>query len=226
MNDNSNLNDSENVIVNYKEYNIKKENIDYNLRIEIDQHFIYFILFKLNEPLVFIYKNKMSLLAIINKLKLNVSKYKNLELLLKIMDNLNKSNNILININDDSYNLYFKLTNDYGEEYTSEIKLNKEYMNNTDKFNILYSYIKNINNKGEENKEIKVLKNKINELNKKINELEKVINEALIDKDYIIKNMNEKLNQEKYIRQTENKLLKNNLKNDINKRNELKYFLF
>ena len=168
MNANNYQANSQNNIINHRQYNIKNENIDYILRIEIDQQYIYFILSKINESLEYNYKNKMDLLTIINKLELNPSKYSNLDLILKIIDNINKKNKIIININeDDSCNLLFKLINALDEEFTSEIKLYKEYMNNNDKFNILYNkinLIKNINNKSEDNKEIKKIQNKINEL--------------------------------------------------------------
>ena len=72
MNANSNQNNYENNILNHKEYIIKNENIDYNLRIEIEMKYINFILSKINEPLEYIYKNKMDLITIINKLELNV----------------------------------------------------------------------------------------------------------------------------------------------------------
>ena len=78
---------SQNNIINHREYHIKNENIDNILRIEIDQQYIYFILSKLNESLEYNYKNKMDLLTIINKLELNPSKYSNLDLILKIIDN-------------------------------------------------------------------------------------------------------------------------------------------
>ena len=107
--------------------------IVYNLRIEINQHYIYFILTKLDEPLEYIYKNKMDLTTIINKLELNPLKYSNLELILKIIDNLYKRNKIYININDEnSCNLLFKLTNTFDEDFMSDIKIYKEYMNNND----------------------------------------------------------------------------------------------
>ncbi len=99
MNANYNQNNCENNILNHKEYKIKNENIDYILRIEIDLKYISFILSKLNEPLEYKYKNKMDLITIINKLELNASKYSNLELILKIVDNLNKKNKILIKKN-------------------------------------------------------------------------------------------------------------------------------
>ena len=169
MNANNYQANSQNNIINHREYHIKNDNIDYILRIEIDQQYIYFILSKINESLEYNYKNKMDLLTIINKLELNSSKYSNLDLLLKLIDNINKKHKIIININeDDSCNLLFKLINALDEEFTSEIKLYKEYMNNNDKFNILYNkieLIKNINNKTENNKEIEEMKDLINELN-------------------------------------------------------------
>lgn len=110
--------------------------IVYNLRIEINQHYIYFILTKLDEPLEYIYKNKMDLTTIINKLELNPLKYSNLELIWKIIDNLYKRNKIYININDENScalnNLLFKLTNTFDEDFMSDIKIYKEYMNNND----------------------------------------------------------------------------------------------
>ena len=226
---------NQNNIINHREYNIKNENIDYILRIEINQQYIYFILSKLNEPLEYNYKNTMDLSSIINKLELNPSKYSNLDSILKIIDNINKKNKILININEDnSCNLIFKLINALDEEFISEIKLYKEYMNINDKFNILYNkinLIKNINNKNEENEEIEKMKNKIKELNIYTKKREEEIKDILKQKNIIIKNINEKLlNQEKIIKEIENKLInnfderfntiKNHLMNEINKQNE------
>ena len=74
----------ENNFIEYREYKIKNENNEYNLRLEIDQKNIYFILSNLNKPLEYCYKNKLDLLTIINKLELNPSKYSNLDMILKI----------------------------------------------------------------------------------------------------------------------------------------------
>ena len=96
----------------YREYNIKNENKEYNLRIEIENTNIYFILYNLNESLEYNYKNKMDLLTITNKLELNPSKYQNLEIILKIFDNIYKKNKIIINfIDNNSCNLIVKLLN-------------------------------------------------------------------------------------------------------------------
>ena len=130
MNANNNNNITPNInqinILDDREYHIKIENNDYNLKVEIDQKYIYFILSKLNENLEYIYKNKMDLLTIVNKLELNPSKYSNLELILKIFDSIYKKNKILININDDnSINILIKLINAFEEEIINEIKLYK-----------------------------------------------------------------------------------------------------
>ena len=69
----------------YREYNIKINNNEYNLRIEINEKDIYFILSNLNDSLGFIYKNRMDISTIINKLELNYSKYSNSEIILNYL---------------------------------------------------------------------------------------------------------------------------------------------
>ena len=108
---------SENNIINHREYSIKNENNIYNLKIEIDQKYIYFILTMLNENLEYIYKNKIDSLTIINKFELNPSKFSNLDLILKLLDNIYLKNQISIKINDDNYcNLLIKLINIFEKE--------------------------------------------------------------------------------------------------------------
>ncbi len=127
-------------IIDHREYNI--ENNEYNLRIEIDKEYIYFKITKLNQSLEYIYKNKIDFQTILQKFDLNASNHSNFEL--KIFDKINKMNKISIKINDDnSCNLIFKILDYFeGEEIIKEIKLYKEYMNDNDKFNILYNEIK------------------------------------------------------------------------------------
>jgi hypothetical protein len=86
---------------------------------------------------------------------------------------------------ENSYNLLVKIKNIFEEEEVKEIKLYKEYMNNNDKFNILFSKIKNINIKEEGNKEIEDIKNKINELNKNMNKNEEEFKKIINQKDII-----------------------------------------
>ena len=80
----------------------------------------------------------------------------------------------------------------FDEEIISEIKFYKEYMNNNDKFKI-----NNTKNKGEDNKELNDIKNRITEFDKNMSKKEENIKEILNQKDIIINNMNDKLlNQE------------------------------
>ena len=200
-NDNNKINN----FFDYREYNIKIDKYEYNLRIEINEKDIYFILSNLNESLEYIYKNKMDLLTIINKLELNPSKYSNSEIILKIFDNKSKKDQISINIIDDnSYNILIKSLNAFEEEITTEIKLIKEFMNDNDKFKYIFSIIKLMKNKNKiegENEEIENIKNKLNELKLNINEEEKKIKDELKEKDKIIQELNEKIiNQENIIK--------------------------
>ena len=136
-------NNTEKNTINHREYSIKNENNEYNLKAEIDQKYVYFILTMLNDNLEYAYKNKIDSLTIINKFELNPSKFSNLDLILKLLDNIYLKNQISIKINDDnSCNLLIKLNNIFNEEILGEFKLFKEYMNNKDKFNFLFNYIK------------------------------------------------------------------------------------
>ena len=99
------LNDANNeypTILNHREYTIHFQNQDYNLRVEIDDRNIYFILTDLKEILSYSYKNKMDKSSIADKLELNQSKYSNLELILKVFDNMHKKNQISIEKKDEN----------------------------------------------------------------------------------------------------------------------------
>ena len=221
----NNINYEKNII-DHREYNI--ENNEYNLRIEIDKEYIYFKLTKLSQSLEYFYRNKIDFQTVLQKFDLNPSNHSNFEL--KIFDKINKKNKISIKINDDnSCNLIIKIL-DYieEEEKIKEIKLYKEYMNDKDKFNILYNEIKLIKkerNKIESNKEIEEMKNKIlNELNINMKKREEGIKDILNEKDKIIKEMNEKIiKQDNEI----NEIKRKNINEIINKRiNEIENKLF
>ena len=214
-------NNGENKIYNfidYREYKIKVDNNEYKLRIEINEKDINFILSNLNESLDYIYKNKIYLLTMINKLELIPSKYSNSEIILKIFDNKYKKNQIKVNmIDDNSCNIIIKTFNPLEEEITTEIKLIKEFMSDNDKLKYIFDNIKLIknNNKTGEKEELENIKNKLNELNLYINKRDKEIKDELKEKDTIIQNLNEKLtNQENIIK----KINDNN--NIINKKYE------
>ena len=216
-------------ILNHKEYNIKYENDNYSLRIEIDNKYITFILSKLNEPVNFNYKNKYDLLSIVNTLTLNPSKHSNLNEILDIFDKVYLKNKLSISkVDDNTINLIIKF-NIIFDEVTHELKLYKIYMNSNDKFNFLYNEIKSMQQKIEnitinKNKEIEEIQKKIKEmdlnLNKKneeinnfnlaIKERENIINEQkelLIKLNNTILEMNNSLiEKENKIKLIENKL--------------------
>jgi len=202
----------------YREYNIRNENKEYNFRIEIENKNINFILYNLNESLEYNYKNKMDLLTITNKLELNPSKYQNLEIILKIFDNIYKKNKIIFNfIDNNSCNLIIKLLNALEEEVVSEIKLTKETMDNNEKFKYLFNAIKFTKNnscKEGDSTEIDNIKNNLNKLNLNINKRDEEIKEEFNKKDMIIQKLNEKiLNQENIINK-----IKDNINDIVNKK--------
>ena len=136
-------------IYNHREYIINdKKDI---LRLEINEKYIYFII-KIIDNKEYKYKIKMELSTIVDKLELNNKKYNNLELILKLFDEIYQNKNIYINIsNDESCILIIKFINVLKEE-TYQIKLYKKYLNDNDKFNMLFNQIKLLKNKDNENK--------------------------------------------------------------------------
>ena len=204
--------------IDFREYIIKNENKEYNLRIEVENNDIYFILYNLNESLDYNYKSKMDLLTITNKLELNPSKYQKLEIILKIFDNIYKKQKILINfIDNNTCKLIVKLLNALEEEVTSEIKLIKETMDNKEKFKYLFNAIKFTKNNNcitGDNTEIENIKNNLNKLNLNINKRDEEIKEEFNKKDMIIQKLNEKIiNQENIINK-----IKNNINDIINQK--------
>ena len=136
-------------IYNHREYIINdKKDI---LRLEINEKYIYFII-TINDNTEYNYKIKMELSKIVDKLELNNKKYNNLELILKLFDEIYQNNNIYINISNDEYCLLIiKFINVLKEE-KYEIKLYKKYFDINDKFNMLFNQIKLLKNNDNENK--------------------------------------------------------------------------
>ena len=202
-------------IINHKEYNIKYENDNYILRIEIDNKFITFILTKLNEAVNCNYKNKYDLLSIVNKLTLNPSKHTDLNEILDIFDQVYfKKKLSIVKVDDNTISLIIKF-NIIFDEVTHELKLYKIYMNNNDKFNLLYNEIKLLQRKVDnvninKNNEIEQIKKKINEMDfnlKKKNEEINIIKESINEKKIIINKQNEILiKQGNEIKEINNKL--------------------
>jgi hypothetical protein len=202
-------------IINHKEYNIKYENDIYILRIEVDYKYITFILTKLNEVVSCNYKSKYDLLSIVNKLTLNPSKHTDLNEILEIFDKVYFKNKLsILKVDDNTISLIIKF-NIIFDEVTHELKLYKIYMNNNDKFNLLYNEIKLLQKKVDnvtiyKNNELEQIKKKINEMDlnlRKKNEEIKIINNSINEKNIIINGQNEKLlKQENEIKKINNKL--------------------
>ena len=107
-----------------KEYNIKNENELYNLRIEINQNDINFILKNINTSLYYNYKNKMKILNLIKVL--NIEKNSNYNLILKTFDNIYKNNKIIINkVDDNNIKIIFEKSKMF-EKIQFEINLEKK----------------------------------------------------------------------------------------------------
>ena len=188
-------------ILNHKEYNIKYDNDNYSLRIEIDNKYITFILSKLNEPVNYNYKNKYDLLSIVNTLTLNPSKHSNLNEILDIFDKVYLKNKLSISkVDDNTISLIIKF-NIIFDEVTHELKLYKIYMNTNDKFNILYNEIKLMQQKVDnittnKNKEIEEIQKKLKEMDlnlTKKNEEINNINLAIKERENLINEQKEML---------------------------------
>ena len=218
-------------IINHKEYNIKYEAENYILRIEIDTKYITFILTKLNEIVNSNYKNKYDLISIVNKLTLNPSKHSDLNEILEIFDKVYLKNKLSINkVDDNTISLIIKF-NIIFDEVTHELKLYKIYMNNNDKFNLLYNEIKLLQKKVDsvtinKNNEIDQIKKKITEMDidlKKKNEEIKVIKESIKKNNIIINEQNQLLlKKDNEIKGINNKLIEkeNQIKIIIDKLDE------
>ena len=185
-------------ILNHKEYNIKYENENYNLRIEIDNKYITFILGKLNDHVDFNYKNKYDLLSIVNTLTLNPSKHSNLNEILDIFDKVYLKNKLsILKVDDNTISLIIKF-NIIFDEVTHELKLYKVYMSMNDKFNFLYNEIKLMQQKLEnittnKNNEIAQIQNKIKEMD--LNLISK--NEEINKINLVIKDRENLINEQK-----------------------------
>ena len=185
-------------ILNHKEYNIKYENENYNLRIEIDNKYITFILGKLNDHVDFNYKNKYDLLSIVNTLTLNPSKHSNLNEILDIFDKVYLKNKLsILKVDDNTISLIIKF-NIIFDEVTHELKLYKVYMSMNDKFNFLYNEIKLMQQKIEnittnKNNEIAQIQNKIKEMDLNLTSKNEEINKI----NLVIKDRENLINEQK-----------------------------
>ena len=232
-----NVNKSYPIILNHREYNINFQKNDFNLRIEINNENIYFVLMNLNEKIDYIYENKEDLKSMTEKLKLNLFNHPDLEIILNTFDIIYKENHISLEKEDeDSYNLLMTLLNPFKEEIINKIKLYKKYMNEHDKYNFLFSIIKSIekrnNNLNDKEELIKLkkkvkkldgelIKNKkiIEEMNEKIKRMEKIeinLKADFTDKINNIKNtLSNELSRQNEIIKEHNIIIEGNIKKDI-----------
>ena len=183
-----NLIEEENILA-FKEFNIEKGKDLYNLRIEISNKHIYINLIKINIRLYYIYRNKVELSTLIDKLQLEQKNKLDIDLLLRIFDNIYEEKKIIITIDD---NNSIKIILEKSNNIKFEIKLKKENMTIDDKLNMIYNEIrlrnnKNYNYKIENNIKFEYLNNKINKKDRILNEKEEInINES---NKFIIKNI-------------------------------------
>ena len=206
-------------IYDHREYNIKAENNEYLLIINISEKNIHFII-SLKNIIEYNYKIKMNLLSIVDKLALNQKKYYDLSLILKLFDKIYGNQKLFIKINNDnSCTLIIKFINVLEEE-TFEIKLYKHFMKEEDKYNLLFNEIKSLknnNNNNFNNEKIEKMNNRINELENKIEQKNEEIKKIINEKDVIINDMKDeirKLNNK--IKEQENTINSNhNIINDI-----------
>jgi len=208
-------------IYEHREYNVKNENSEYILRLEINEKNLGIVISS-NDNINYNYKTQMSLLTIVNKLELNPTKYCNLELILNLFDKIYESKTLTINTNnnDESCRLLIKSLNVFGEN-DYEIILYKHYMKFDDKFNMLYNQFKLVKKINNDNLNIIEMNNqKINELNIKLEKRDEEIRDILNKKDLIINEMNTKIiNQENRIKELENNNI--NIFQENKKLNEL-----
>ena len=153
-----NLIEEENILA-FKEFNIEKGKDLYNLRIEISNKHIYINLIKINIRLYYIYRNKVELSTLIDKLQLEQKNKLDIDLLLRIFDNIYEEKKIIITIDD---NNSIKIILEKSNNIKFEIKLKKENMTIDDKLNIIYNEIRlknNYNYKIENNIQFEYLNN-------------------------------------------------------------------
>ena len=73
-----------------KEYKIHINEENYNLIINIENEFIYFKIYKLDDLISIDYKNKFDLKSLINILQLNLNLYDNFEKVIELIDDCYK----------------------------------------------------------------------------------------------------------------------------------------
>ena len=124
-----------------KEYNIDINNNKYNLIITLDNEFIEFKVYQLNDIKFIYYKNKFNLNNINNILDLSLNIYNNLEKVLQLIDLAYKNKNLLINIDiNNKMNLIIRYQIGFIE-HECLIPLIQKELDNNEKFEIIFNEI-------------------------------------------------------------------------------------
>ena len=180
----------ENIIIK-KEYNIDINNNTYNLIITLDNEFIEFKVYQLNDIKFIYYKNKFNLNNINNILDLSLNIYNNLEKVLELIDLVYKNKKLLINIDiNNKMNLIIRYPIGFNE-HECLIPIIQKELDINEKFEIILNEI------------ILLKKSEDRRINEKLKKIEKL----LLDIKY---NVNKKFE--------ENINFINLLKNEIEKK--------
>ena len=93
--------------LNKKEYELKYENIVYNLELQIDSNYIYFKLIenKDDDIVPTYYKNKFDLKTITNKLKLYPDIYNDLKKIISLLNDSYNANKVKLSIKENNINV-------------------------------------------------------------------------------------------------------------------------
>ena len=124
-----------------KEYKIEINNNKYNLIITIDNEFIEFKVYQLNDIIFNYYKNKFDLKNINNILDLSFNKYNNLEKVLELIDTAYTNKKLLINCDiNNKMDIIIRYIIEY-KEYEYLIPLIKTESDINEKFEVIFNEI-------------------------------------------------------------------------------------
>ena len=202
---------SDNIILNEKEYKLTLNDVSYNLQMKNDSKYIYFRLYELVENIMpkFYYNKKLDLEKILSTLKLFPDVYNNLNKIFDLFNEAYLQKKLLLSINDDEINLVIKIINGY-REVECPIPLKKEKIDINSKFEYIINdikYLKEINN-------ISLIYDKLLEIEIILKDIQNSTKIKLNENNYKIKELNEKISNYNLIIQNNEKELKT-LKNEL-----------
>ena len=185
-------------------FNIKHENVIYQLNIKINKKNIEFIVNILDSTINYFFMADINSIELIDKLGLNINKFTDLSKILNIFIQLYENNKLcLYQIDKNSINLVIKYQILY-EENKYEIKLIKNKMKIEDKLNVLFNQINLLTNRLRIMNKKEEINNKNNNLNININKKEEEFKNIINEKNNTTKEISNKLINQ--IEEMENKL--------------------